>query len=84
MYLQLIFICFDIAKSSQTLINRGSLKFKRTMKEFGFFFQLETTSGQPLLFKYICTESAYHAYLLRFGSQILYCTKHANTNVYVC
>ena len=56
MYLQLIFICFDVAKSSQTRINRGSLKFKRTMKEFGVFFHLETTSGQPLLIKYIRTE----------------------------
>ncbi len=37
MNLQLIFICFDIAKSCQTRVNRCSLKFKRTMKEFVFF-----------------------------------------------
>ena len=48
------------------------------MKEFGGFFQLEVTFGQPLLFKYICAEfwdrvsSSCVSVKVRFPDSLLY------------
>ena len=72
MNLQLIFICFDIAKSCQTRVNRYSLKFKRTMKEFVFFNLKQLMGNRCYLNIFVLssgTESVYHALQLRLGSQ---------------